>query len=129
MDYQQLLYLHLLTVLPAAIIGMFIFFLRKGTHRHKTLGKIYLLLMFLTTILTLLMPARIGPLLFSHFGFLHLLSLLVLIFVWRGYFAARNGAWRQHKHIMISLYIGAILIAGTAALFSSERFLHSFLFA
>ena len=70
MDYYNLVYFHLATVLPAAVLGAFLLAARKGTPRHKLMGKIYMLLMLLTAATTLLMPAHVGPRFLSHFGWL-----------------------------------------------------------
>ena len=48
MTYLQLAYGHLATVLPAFFIGTFLLLNRKGTPRHKRLGRVYLVLMFTT---------------------------------------------------------------------------------
>jgi uncharacterized membrane protein len=127
MTYTQLTYLHLATVLPAFAIGAFQLFRRKGTPSHKFLGKIYMLLMLTTGIITLAMPAEVGPRFLNHFGFIHAFSLLTLFNVPLAYVAARRGNIRAHRGAMIGLYIGGILIAGAFA-FSPGRMLHTWLF-
>lgn len=71
--------------------------------------------MLATGIITLFMPAYIGPQIFNHFGFLHLFSLLVLVTVPLSFFAARRGDLQTHRHSMIGLYVGGILVAGAIA--------------
>lgn len=127
MTYAQLAYLHLATVVPAFAIGAFQLFRRKGTPSHKLLGKIYMVLMLATGLITLAMPAQVGPQLLNHFGFIHIFSLLALINVPAAYFAARRGDINLHRANMISLYVGGILIAGAFA-FSPGRMLHEWLF-
>jgi uncharacterized membrane protein len=127
MTYTQLAYLHLATVLPAFAIGIFQLSRRKGTPSHKLLGKIYMLLMLATGLITLLMPAEVGPRFLGHFGFIHLFSVLALVSVPTAFFAARRGNIRAHRASMISLYVGGILIAGAFA-FSPGRMLHTWLF-
>jgi uncharacterized membrane protein len=112
MDYIELAYVHLATIFPAFLIGTFLLFKRKGTRFHKQLGKVYMLLMLFTSSVTLLMPAEIGPTFLNHFGFIHLLSLLVFICVIAAYVAARNGNIKIHKANMLGLYIGGLLVAG-----------------
>ena len=87
MNYQDLMYWHLSTVLPAALLGGLLLAFAKGTPVHRLLGKIYMMLMLLTAIITLFMSAEVGPTLLNHFGFIHLFSLLVLITVPRAYIA------------------------------------------
>lgn len=61
MTYLQLTYLHLATVIPAFVLGSYLMLNRKGTSFHKSLGKLYLLLMLITAIVSLFMSAEIGP--------------------------------------------------------------------
>lgn len=127
MSYESLMFLHLLTVGPAALIGIYLFLRRKGTAIHKLLGKIYMVLMLLTGLITLFMPAAIGSRLFGHFGFIHLFSLLTLYAVPSAFLAARRGNIVAHKSAMLGLFIGGVLIAGTFA-FIPGRILHGWLF-
>jgi uncharacterized membrane protein len=127
MSYTQLAYLHLATVLPAFAIGAFQLLKRKGTPSHKLLGKIYMALMLATGLITLAMPAQVGPRFLNHFGFIHIFSLLALVNVPIAYIAARRGNIKAHRGAMIGLYVGGILIAGAFA-FSPGRMLHEWLF-
>lgn len=127
MTYTQLAYLHLATVVPAFVIGGLQILRRKGTPLHRLLGKVYMLLMLGTALITLAMPAKVGPQWLHHFGFIHLFSLVALINIPIAYFAARYKNIRVHQAATISLYIGGILIAGTLA-FLPGRMLHKWLF-
>ena len=127
MTYTQLAYLHLATVVPAFAIGAFQLFRRKGTPSHKLLGKIYMVLMLATALITLAMPAEVGTRFLGHFGFIHAFSLLALFSVPMAYFAARRGNIKAHRGAMLGLYLGGILIAGAFA-FSPGRMLHTWLF-
>jgi uncharacterized membrane protein len=73
------------------------------------------------------MRAEVGPRLFGHFGFIHLFSVLTLFSVPQAYFAIKRGDIRTHQTSMMSLYVGAILIAG-AFTFMPGRYLHSLFF-
>lgn len=127
MSYIFLAYIHLATVVPAFFIGTFLLLRRKGTLIHRSLGKVYMLLMLLTAVITLFMTAQVGPTLMNHFGFIHLFSFLVLYSVPAAFFAARNKDLRTHRNNMIGVYFGGILIAGGFA-FAPGRLLHSWLF-
>lgn len=127
MTYDQLVYLHLGTVLPAFAIGTYLLLNRKGTPRHKTLGRIYIPLMITTAIATLLMPAEVGPRILGHFGFIHAFSVLTLYSAPAAYIYARRGNVNAHRGNMIGLYVGGILIAGSFALMPG-RMLHDWLF-
>lgn len=127
MDYYTLMYFHLATVLPCVVMGAFLFTMKKGTPLHKGTGKVYMVLMLITGIITLFMPAHVGPRIFNHFGWIHLFSLLTLYSVPKAYFAARRGDVRSHKFSMIGLYVGGIIIAGSFTLVPG-RYLHDVLF-
>jgi uncharacterized membrane protein len=127
MTYTQLAYLHLSTVLPAFVLGAFQLLKRKGSRSHKLLGRLYMLLILATGLITLSMPAQVGPRFLSHFGVIHIFSFLALFSVPIAYFAARRRDIRAHRLSMILLYVGGILIAGAFA-FSPGRMLHKWLF-
>lgn len=127
MTYSQLSYLHLATILPAFTIGTFLLFSHKGTPPHKMFGRTYLILMLATGVITLFMSAKVGPVFLGHFGFIHLLSLLIFYSVPAAYIAARHGNIMVHRANMIGLYVGGIVIAGTFA-FIPGRMLHELLF-
>lgn len=127
MTYTQLAYLHLATVVPAFAIGALQLLRRKGTPSHKLLGKIYMVLMLATGLITLAMPAEVGPRFLNHFGFIHAFSFLTLYSVPTAFIAARRGNIKAHRGAMLGLYLGGILIAGSFA-FTPGRMLHTWLF-
>jgi uncharacterized membrane protein len=127
MTYTQLAYAHLATIVPAFLIGTILLFMKKGTPLHKLLGRIYMPLMLVTAIITLFMPAFVGPRFGGHFGFIHLFALLVLYSVPTAYINARKGNIAKHRSAMIGLYVGGILIAGSFA-FMPGRMLNQLLF-
>jgi uncharacterized membrane protein len=121
-------FIHLVTVVPAAMIGAYLIVARKGSPSHRRLGKTYMLLMGFTAIWTLFLPAEFGPRLWNHFGMLHLLSLLTAWTVPTAWRAARRGDVRGHRNAMIQLYLGGILIAGTFAILGNGRYLNVLIF-
>ena len=78
MGYDGLMYVHLATVVPCFFLGSALLLMTKGTPMHRQLGKIYMVLMLFTAIITVFMPARVGPTLFGHFGWIHSFSLLTI---------------------------------------------------
>ena len=102
-------------------------FSRKGNPIHKVLGKIYMLLMLSTAVITLFMSAQLGPVFLGHFGYIHLFSLTVLYTVPTAYFAIKHGNIKKHKINMIGLYVGGLLIAGSFTL-GPGRLLNTWLF-
>lgn len=127
MSYAQLMYLHLATVLPAALIGGYLLAARKGTPHHRSLGKVYMVLMLATAGITLFMPATVGPQFLGHLGWIHIFCAVVLVSVPRAFFAIRRGNRRTHQISMVMTYVGAILIAGGFTL-APDRYLHDLLF-
>lgn len=119
---------HLVTIVPAAVLGAYLFLNRKGGPTHRTIGRIYMILMGFTAIWTLFLPAEFGPRLFQHFGLLHLLSLLTAWTVPTAWRAAKRGDFRGHKSAMIQLYIGGVLIAGSFAVLGQGRYLNLLFF-
>jgi uncharacterized membrane protein len=117
------MYSHLLTVVPCVFIGGYLLAVRKGTPIHRALGKIYMVLMMITAIITIFMPAYVGPQLFNHFGWIHLFTLLTLWTVPTAYLAVRKGNIKAHKRKMVLLYVGALVIAGGFT-FVPGRYMH-----
>ena len=129
MPYNELAYFHLATVVPAFLLGSYLLVSKsKGTPKHRFIGKIYMLLMLITAVITLFMPTKFGPSLAGHFGFIHFFSALVLYNVPAAYLAIKKGDIKRHRGLMIGLYIGGILIAGGFA-FTPDRMLYNWLFA
>ena len=114
--YEFLSFVHLSTIGPAFIIATYMVLIKKGTAQHKFLGRIYMVLMLFTAMVTLFMSAQVGPALFDHFGLIHLLSVLVLYSVPSAYFAIKAGDVKTHKFSMIGVYVGGLLVAGGFAL-------------
>ena len=119
--------LHLATVAPAALIGAYLLLRAKGTPLHRLLGKAYMVLMLATALLSLLIPAAVGPQFLGHFGAIHLLSLVVLYSVPGAYIAARKHNVAADSSHMIGVYVGGILVAGLFTL-APGRYLHQLLF-
>ena len=127
MSYLQLAYLHLATVVPAFFLGGYLLAQRKGTAQHRWVGKLYMGFMLLTALITLFMPAHVGPTLWGHWGFIHLFSLLVLYCVPAAYLAAQQHRMRSHAANMVGVYVGGILVAGAFTL-APGRLLHAWVF-
>lgn len=127
MSYELLMYIHLATILPAFLIGTVLLIIKKGTSLHKQLGRIYMVLMLFTGVLTLFMPAKVGAQFLGHFGWIHLLCVLTIYTVPGAYYAAKRGDIASHKRKMILLYAGAMLIAGGFT-FMPGRYLYELFF-
>lgn len=119
--------MHLVTVVSAAAVGLFLMLRIKGTRIHKQLGWYYMAAMFITGLVTLTIPrAPFGPHI-GPFGPLHLFSLTALVGVPAALLAARRGNWGLHGRIMAGLFVGGIGIAGLGA-FTPGRLMYQVLF-
>lgn len=127
MAYESLSKLHLWTILPALVIGLYIHLNTKGTSPHKYLGRVYMGLMFFTAAVSLFMSARVGPTLFGHFGFIHVFSIIVLYEIPMAYLAARSGDIIRHRSYMVGLYFGGLMLAAALALMPG-RTIHTYFF-
>lgn len=127
MTYHTLMFIHLATVVPAFFLGTISLMMKKGTFLHKSIGRIYMVLMLLTATVSLFMKAHVGPTLLNHFGWIHLFSFLTIYTVPTAYIAIKKGNIKVHKRKMILLYFGALIIAGGFT-FMPGRYLHSVFF-
>ena len=101
--------LHVLTVVPAAVIGLFILFLPKGTTIHKFAGRIWIALMVATSVFSFFIHELN---LFFGFSPIHIFSIMTPLSCYWAVRAIRRGDVRQHKAALLSVYIGGIGIAG-----------------
>ncbi|WP_047394905.1 DUF2306 domain-containing protein [Chitinibacter sp. ZOR0017] len=115
MSIPVLVQWHLATVVPAFGLGSWLLWRRKGDALHRWLGRVYVLLMLGTATISLLIPASIGPVLFSHWGLIHLFSLLVWYEIPTAVLAARRGQIAVHRAKMRGVYLGALVVAGSLA--------------
>lgn len=109
LDSPLAVQIHVAAVLPTAVLGAYILVNRKGTPAHRLLGKIWMALMVITSFSSFFIH-EIN--LFYGFSPIHLLSIFVLVGVWRAISAARVHNIRAHKASVIGMYIGGIVAAG-----------------
>lgn len=127
MEYEELMFMHLITIVPCFIIGTILLFIKKGTTVHRKAGRFYMILMMITAVITLFMPAQVGPQILNHFGWIHSFSFLTIYTVPTAFIAVKKGNIKSHKRKMILLYFGAIIIAGGFT-FTPGRYLHEIFF-
>lgn len=120
--FEPAVIIHLVTVLIALPLGMIIFLSRKGGARHRTMGKAWLLLMVVTAIATFF----IRHLNDGQLSYIHLLSVLTLVSVPRAINAARQGNIALHRRRLVSMFAGALIVAGLAS-FIPGRIMYVFL--
>ncbi|MBB6507052.1 MULTISPECIES: DUF2306 domain-containing protein [Rhizobium] len=101
--------IHVAAVLPAAVLGAYILLNRKGTPIHRLLGRIWMMLMAVTSLSSFFIH---GIDLVYGFGPIHLLSIFVLFNIWQAIASARARNIRLHKAAVKGMYFGGIVIAG-----------------
>ena len=100
---------HLLIAVAALLIGALVLFARKGTRRHRWLGRAYL-----ASMLALNFSALLIYEVFGGFGVFHWLALFSLATVLGGY----QAVWRKfpgwkvpHANFMVGSYVGLVAAA------------------
>ena len=121
---------HTAFALAAVPVGVYIFLTKKGTARHKLVGRFWVVL--LTIVSMSATPIQsINP---GQYSLIHLLipftigSLIYSIWSIRRFKVTRQQKYRYaHMRSMIGVYVGALLIAGALTLLPG-RFLHGIVF-
>ncbi|PTX56982.1 putative membrane protein [Litoreibacter ponti] len=114
------IWVHLICVVAALILGAFVLWRRKGDARHRMLGRIWVGLMAVGALSSFAIR-EINP---GGFSPIHLLSVYTLCSLVLGVLAvrARPARVRAHQNFMRSLYASGLLIAG-AFTFLPQRLL------
>lgn len=100
--------IHLAAVLPAIPLGLWVLLTRKGGSRHKLLGRIWMVLMFVTA----LSAVFIRHINHGGFSLIHLFVPLVIVTMVRAIAAARQGRIAAHRRQVIGMYMGALIVPG-----------------
>jgi uncharacterized membrane protein len=104
---------HLVTVLVAIPIGLWsIFISRKGSPAHKAMGRIYFVLLIVTTLIAFFVRRKAAHIIFLGLTPGHFVSLFVLFSIWRSYSAIRRGDIENHRKWAVGMFVGAIVING-----------------
>jgi len=101
--------IHAISAVVAALLGPVILYGRKGTVRHKRLGKLWVLAMALAIASSAFIwqIRLVGP-----FSPIHLLTVLAAYGLVSGINHARNGRIAAHQASMKGLYFWALGVAG-----------------
>lgn len=108
---QVAILVHLVAVLPAIPLGLWVLLARKGDATHKLLGRIWALLMVTAAVSALF----IRYLNHGQFSWLHLFVPVVFFTLYRAVRQARAGQFAAHKRNMWRLYVLALLLPGMFA--------------
>lgn len=102
-DRSIWLALHLGAVVPALPLGTVVLFGRKGTARHKRLGRIWAVLMLVGALSSFGLHSLMG-----HLSPIHTLSALTIVAIPYGVRSAMRGDVARHQRTMTRVYIGLI---------------------
>ena len=101
--------IHTAFAIGAALLTIAIFSLRKGSRHHRIMGWAWMIMMATVALSSFGISTikLIGP-----FSPIHLLSVFVLVNLYRAVTAARSHRVVAHKRAMQAMTFGALLIAG-----------------
>lgn len=104
----SIVWAHLVTIMIALALTPVILLDRRGTWRHRLLGRIWAGAMVLTALLSLFVRTiNIG-----HFSLIHLLSVFTLVQVPLIVWSAHTHRIDRHRSSVRAMVTGALLIAG-----------------
>lgn len=113
--------LHVAAVLPAIPLGAYVLLTRKGDARHKSLGRIWLALMLVTSLSAIFIRTS------GSFGPIHIFIPLTLASIWRSIASARAGRIAAHKRQLVFTYVAGLVGPGLAAFLIPGRLMNTML--
>jgi uncharacterized membrane protein len=124
LDAAPAIPLHAFAAMAAFVLGIIQLAAPKGTLPHRTLGWIWVGLMASVALSSFWIHQirLVGP-----WSPIHLLSIFTLLTLPLGVWMAHRQRVRDHRRIMISLFSGALVIAGLFTLVPG-RIMHAILF-
>lgn len=99
---------HLSTAIPAIPLGAWLMLSRKGTPRHRALGKVWVGLMVVTACAAFFIRQING----GDFSPIHIFVPLTLYGAWQTIATARRHDIAAHRSALVKLYLGALIIPG-----------------
>jgi len=124
LDAAPAIPLHAFAAMAAFALGLVQFAAPKGTLPHRTIGWIWVTLMLVVALSSFWINTirQLGP-----FSWIHLLSILTLVMVPLAVWKAHSHDVAAHRRVMISLFLGALVIAGLFTLVPG-RIMHKVVF-
>jgi uncharacterized membrane protein len=124
LDATPAIPLHAFAAMTAFVLGVVQFAAPKGTLPHRTIGWIWVGLMAAVAISSFWIHQirLVGP-----WSPIHLLSIFVLVMLPIAVWRAHTHRVAEHRRIMISMFAGALVIAGLFTLVPG-RTMHSVVF-
>lgn len=109
LDASPVIQIHAFAAMAAFVIGLTQLLRRKGDGPHRAAGYLWVVLMLAIALSSFWIH---GIDQWRGFSLIHLLSVWTLITIPLAVFYARRGQISAHKKWMISLFFGALVIAG-----------------
>jgi uncharacterized membrane protein len=121
LDAEPVIKIHAFAAIAAFALGLVQFAAPKGTLPHRTVGWIWVGLMTAIALSSFwIHEIRLaGP-----FSPIHALSIFTLVMLPLAVLHARNHRVMQHRKAMISIFVGALVVAG-AFTFLPGRIMHA----
>lgn len=111
--------IHLAAAIAAVMLGIAILMARRGTPRHRWMGRTWAVTMAATA-LSSFGIRELNP---GHLSWLHALAAWVLVSLVLAIAAIRRGNVATHRRSMVGLYVG-LIVAGVAAVAVPGRVLN-----
>jgi len=124
LDAAPAIPVHAFAAMAAFALGLVQFAAPKGTLPHRTIGWIWVALMALVAVSSFWIHQLR---LFGPFGPIHLLSIFVLVMLPIAVWRAHTHQVTAHRRAMISMFLGALVIAGLFTLLPG-RIMHTVVF-
>lgn len=115
---------HAFAAMSAFALGLVQFVAPKGTLPHRTVGWIWVSLMLIVAVSSFWIH---GIKLWGPWSPIHLLSIFSLVMLPLAVYAAHKHRVATHKRAMISIFLGALVIAGIFT-FLPGRVMHTVAF-
>jgi uncharacterized membrane protein len=124
LDAAPAIPVHAFAAMTAFVIGLVQFSAPKGTLPHRALGWIWVLLMLAVAVSSFWIHTirLVGP-----WSPIHLLSILVLVTLPLAVWRAHRHQVAAHRRIMISIFLGGLMVAGLFTLLPG-RIMHAVVF-
>jgi len=124
LNASPVIQIHAFAAMGAFALGLVQFAAPKGTLPHRTIGWIWVALMAMIAISSFWIHSirMIGP-----FSPIHALSIFTLVMLPLAVMHAHRHRVMQHRKAMISIFVGALVIAG-AFTFLPGRVMHAVAF-
>jgi uncharacterized membrane protein len=113
LDAPLLVQVHAVAAIAAFLLGLWQFAAPKGTLPHRTIGWLWVGLMALVAGSSFGITGQRAP---GDVSPIHAISVFVLVLLPIGVIRARRGLVRAHAITMVSLFCGALVIAGAFTL-------------